>query len=105
MNLPELSRESSLPLHIQLLDDLRQQIMTGALKAHERLPSEWEIVTELGISRATIQRAWQAAQQEGLIYRVAGRAHLSVSGARKPARRSWSGWSCRIFAAQRPRAR
>lgn len=73
MNLPELSRESSLPLHIQLLDDLRQQIMTGALKAHERLPSEWEIVTELGISRATIQRAWQAAQQEGLIYRVAGK--------------------------------
>ena len=47
--------------------------MTGALKAHERLPSEWEIVTELGISRATIQRAWQAAQQEGLIYRVAGK--------------------------------
>ncbi len=73
MNLPAISRESSLPLHIQLLDDLRHQIMTGSLKAHERLPSEWEIVSELGISRATIQRAWQGAQQEGLIYRVAGK--------------------------------
>src|SRR5690606_4716064 len=73
MNPPEISRESSLPLHIQLLDDLRHQVMTGALKAHERLPSEWELVSTLGISRATIQRAWQAAQQEGLIYRVAGK--------------------------------
>jgi GntR family transcriptional regulator of arabinose operon len=69
----ELSRESSLPLHIQLLEDLRQQIMTGVLKAHERLPSEWELVNSLGISRATVQRAWQAAQQEGLIYRVPGK--------------------------------
>lgn len=73
MNPPEISRDSSLPLHIQLLDDLRHQILTGVLKAHERLPSEWELVNALGISRATIQRAWQAAQQEGLIYRVAGK--------------------------------
>lgn len=69
----ELSRESSLPLHLQLLDDLRQQIITGVLKAHERLPSEWELVSTLGISRATVQRAWQAAQQEALIYRVPGK--------------------------------
>lgn len=69
----ELSRQSSLPLHIQLLDELRHKIRSGALNPHDRLPGEWEMVEGLGISRATIQRAWQAAQEEGLIYRVVGK--------------------------------
>lgn len=69
----DISRENSLPLHIQLLDDLRHKVMTGVLQPHKRLPSEWELVTTLGISRATVQRAWQAAEQEGLIYRIPGK--------------------------------
>lgn len=68
-----VSHTNSLPLHLQLLDELRHKIKSGQLKAHERLPSEWELVDSLNISRATIQRAWQAAQDEGLIYRVAGK--------------------------------
>ncbi len=68
-----ISHESSLPLHLQLLDELRHKIKSGLLKPHDRLPGEWELVEALNISRATIQRAWQAAQEEGLIYRVAGK--------------------------------
>jgi len=68
-----VSHENSLPLHLQLLDELRHQIKSGVLMPHDRLPSEWELVKSLNISRATIQRAWQAAQDEGLIYRVAGK--------------------------------
>lgn len=66
-------KESSLPLHLQLLDELRQHIQAGTLKPNDRLPGEWELVQALDISRATIQRAWQAAQEEGLIYRIAGK--------------------------------
>ncbi len=73
MSIFHLSHTHSLPLHIQLLDELREKVKTGALPAHTRLPGEWELVEELGISRATIQRAWQAAQEEGLIYRIAGK--------------------------------
>src|SRR5688500_3042408 len=69
----DISHQSSLPLHIQLLDELRHKIVSGELKAHEQLPGEWELVSQLNISRATIQRAWQSAQEEGLIYRVAGK--------------------------------
>jgi DNA-binding LacI/PurR family transcriptional regulator len=83
MPLLEISRENSLPLHIQLLDDLRHKIMSGVLKPHERLPGEWELVNSLDISRATIQRAWQAAEQEGLIYRIAGKGtFVSAPGAK-----------------------
>jgi GntR family transcriptional regulator, arabinose operon transcriptional repressor len=69
----QISKDSSLPLHMQLLDDLRHKIMVGELKPHEQLPGEWELVNDLSISRATIQKAWQSAQEEGLIYRVAGK--------------------------------
>lgn len=68
-----ISKESSLPLHVQLLDELRHKIVTGQLKPHDMLPGEWELVEALKISRATLQRAWQSAQDEGLIYRVAGK--------------------------------
>jgi DNA-binding LacI/PurR family transcriptional regulator len=81
-----VSHSSSLPLHLQLLDELRHKIKNGLLKPHERLPGEWELVEALNISRATIQRAWQAAQDEGLIYRIAGKgtfvAEPLVTGAR-----------------------
>ncbi len=69
----KLSRDSSLPLHLQLLDELRHKIKSGVLKPNDRLPGEWELVEALKVSRATIQRAWQAAQDEGLIYRVTGK--------------------------------
>ncbi|GIK28326.1 MAG: hypothetical protein DCC53_02075 [Chloroflexi bacterium] len=68
-----VSKDSSLPLHVQLLDELRHKIVTGLLKPHDMLPGEWEFVEALNISRATLQRAWQSAQDEGLIYRVAGK--------------------------------
>lgn len=65
-----ISRDSSLPLHTQLLNELRHAILSGKLKPHDRLPGEMTLIAQLGISRTTIQRAWQAAQEEGLIYRV-----------------------------------
>ncbi|MDX2161048.1 MAG: GntR family transcriptional regulator [bacterium] len=68
-----ITRDSSLPLHMQLLDELRHKVMTGVLKPHERLPGEWELATELDISRATVQKAWQTAEEEGLIYRIPGK--------------------------------
>lgn len=68
-----ISKDSSLPLHIQLLDELRHKILQGELRPHDQLPSEWELVESLNISRATIQRAWQSAQEEGLLYRIPGK--------------------------------
>lgn len=68
-----ISKDNPLPLHIQLLDELRHKIITGELSPHNQLPGEWELVQALNISRATLQRAWRSAQDEGLIYRVAGK--------------------------------
>lgn len=69
----ELTRDSSLPLHRQLLNELRHAILGGQLQPHDQLPGENELVEQLGISRATIRRAWQDALEEELIYRVPGK--------------------------------
>lgn len=68
-----IAKDSPLPLHEQLFVELQHAIISGVLKPHTRLPGELELVKELGISRATIQRAWQTAQEQGLIYRVTGK--------------------------------
>ncbi len=65
-----LSKNSPIPLHTQLLNELRHAILSGKLMPHSQLPGEYILIKQLGVSRATIQRAWQAAQDEGLIYRV-----------------------------------
>jgi len=69
----KLTRDSSLPLHRQLLNELRHAILTGELQPHDPLPGENELVEQLGVSRATIRRAWQDALTEELIYRVPGK--------------------------------
>jgi DNA-binding LacI/PurR family transcriptional regulator len=79
----QISKASPLPLHTQLLDDLRHKILTGALRPHDRLPGEWEIAEELGISRTTIQKAWQSAEEEALIYRIHGKGTF-VAGPQTP---------------------
>jgi len=80
----QLARDSSLPLHRQLLNELRHAILSGELQPDEQLPGEIELVEQLGVSRATIRRAWQDAIEEDLIYRVTGKG--TYVAAAQPAR-------------------
>jgi len=65
-----ISKSSPIPLHTQLLNELRHAILSGKLKPHEQLPGEYALISQLNVSRSTIQRAWRTAQDEGLIYRI-----------------------------------
>lgn len=69
----ELERASPVPLHVQLLNQVRHAILSGQWRPEQRLPSEPELARRLGISRSTVRQALQAAEQEGLIHRVQGR--------------------------------
>jgi DNA-binding LacI/PurR family transcriptional regulator len=88
----QLSKTNPLPLHVQLLDDLRHKVMTGVLRPHDRLPGEWEIAEDLGISRTTIQKAWQSAEEEKLIYRIHGKGTFVVGDAVSSTARKSVGW-------------
>jgi DNA-binding LacI/PurR family transcriptional regulator len=68
-----VSKDSSVPLHIQLLNDMRHRILSREWMPGSRVPSENTLVSLLGISRSTIRLALHAAKAESLIASVAGK--------------------------------
>ncbi|MCR5664272.1 MAG: GntR family transcriptional regulator [Oscillospiraceae bacterium] len=66
---------SDLPIYVQLIRQIRQEIVSGAMPPGERLPSVREIAAELGVNPNTVQRALQELERDGLIYtqRTSGR--------------------------------
>jgi GntR family transcriptional regulator len=55
-------------VYLDIADAIRHDILSRALPAHTRLPSEPELVVKFGAARATIRRALAKLQDEGLIY-------------------------------------
>ncbi len=60
-------RSDRRPLYIQAKDRLEALIVSGDIRAGEKLPAETELAEQLGISRSTLREALKLAQMEGLI--------------------------------------
>lgn len=56
------------PRFVQIADEIRGQIATGALKEHDILPSERSLSEQYDVSRMTGRRALEALETEGLVY-------------------------------------
>ena len=72
MNLTQMKR-MSVPLHVEVAELLRRQILSGAIKAGEKLPALNELTEKFGVARMTIRQAMDALEDEGLIERYAGK--------------------------------
>lgn len=57
----------------KLMEDLKGQILSGALKPGEKLPSENVLSKEYGISRQTVRKALELLHNEGFVYAEHGR--------------------------------
>lgn len=64
--------ETPAPLYARVKQMITQQITSGAWPAHHRVPSESELVAELGFSRMTINRALRELTADGLLVRMQG---------------------------------
>lgn len=62
---------TEMPLHAQIYNSLREQILNGDLKEGDRLPSERSLVEAFNVSRGPVRQALAALRSEGLI--VGGR--------------------------------
>jgi DNA-binding GntR family transcriptional regulator len=60
-------------LWLQVADDLRAEIGSGALASSVRLPGEAEMAGQYGVSRDTIRRATSELASEGLLVILHGR--------------------------------
>ncbi|CAH0121897.1 MULTISPECIES: GntR family transcriptional regulator [unclassified Paenibacillus] len=77
-----ISNASSDPIYIQIMNQIRQSILSGELRAGDSLPSIRQLAKDLQVSVITTKRAYEELEKEKLIDSVVGKGCF-VSGANK----------------------
>ena len=62
-----------MPLYHQLRELLGEKIESGEWASGHRLPGEYDLAVEFGVSRATVRQAMQLLENQGLVERIQGR--------------------------------
>jgi len=62
-----LNPASGVPLYLQLMEQVKLAIQTGAIHAGEQLPSVRQLAEELVINPNTVARAYRDLEHEGII--------------------------------------
>ena len=65
--------QGTMAIYEQIVNQLKNTIVTGELKAGEALPSIRSLAAELSVSVITTKRAYEELEKEGLIRSVAGK--------------------------------
>ena len=60
-----LDYRDSRPIYTQIIDGIREQIITGVLQPGDKLPSVRELASTLAINPNTIQRAYRQLEMAG----------------------------------------
>lgn len=68
-----VDRRAIEPLYVQIAEDLRKQILSGARVAGATLPPEQALQDIYGVSRSVVRQALDQLAQDGLISREQGR--------------------------------
>lgn len=69
----ELDVRSRKPIYEQLVDKLKELVITEVLKADEQLPSVRVMAQQLTINPNTIQKAYRELELQGYIYSIKGK--------------------------------
>ncbi len=72
MNLQSIKRQA-VPLHAEVAEVVRHQIMSGELASGTKLPALRELSERLGVARMTVVQAMNTLEDEGLIEKHSGR--------------------------------
>ena len=89
------------PIYVQILDGIREQIVTGVLQAGDKLPSVRELAGVLAINPNTIQRSYRQLEADGWIATVPGKGCF-VCQTEENARREQEKWYCAFDTATAP---
>lgn len=68
-----IDNKSGAPIYDQIFNQIKDQIINGALKEDEALPSIRNLAKDLKISVVTTKRAYDELEREGFIYTVAAK--------------------------------
>ncbi|MHA6251236.1 GntR family transcriptional regulator [Oceanobacillus sp. CAU 1775] len=59
-------------LYLQVVDELKRKIKGGVFAENQKLPSEYNLSKQLGVSRATLREALRALEEEHIVTRRHG---------------------------------
>ncbi len=68
-----INNKSGEPIYEQIFSQIRRQILTGALREDEALPSIRNLAKDLRISVITTKRAYEELETAGFIYTLPGK--------------------------------
>ena len=68
-----VTQVSTLPIYEQILNQIRDQVVSGELREEEALPSIRALARELQVSVITTKRAYEELEKEGVIVSIPGK--------------------------------
>lgn len=71
----DLQTNASGPVYKILYDLIRQDIIKGKLKAHEKMPSKRTLAKNLGLSTISVENAYELLISEGYLYSIAKKGY------------------------------
>jgi len=74
-----INLESGVPIYMQLVDRIKQMVVSGQLQPGQQLPTIRQLATDLRINYNTVGRAYLILDQEGVISTQQGRGTYIAS--------------------------
>lgn len=68
-----ISSNSDLPIYLQIVNQVKDEILNGRVKENDMLPSMRSLAKELGISFITTKRSYEELEKQGLINTIPGK--------------------------------
>ena len=79
-----INKNIPIPIYYQLMQEIKDSIENGELKPGDPIPTEFEIMTAHGISRATVRQAILQLVNEGYLRRIKAKGTFVKSPQEKP---------------------
>ena len=70
------------PIYLQIADVFCENILSGSLKADERIPSVREYGADIGVNPNTVMRVYERLTADGMIYNKRGIGYFVSADAR-----------------------
>ena len=80
-----LNNSSMIPIYEQLMEQIKNEIISGGLKEGEALPSVRTLSGELKISALTVKKAYDKLEEENFVNTVHGKGTFVAVEARRHA--------------------
>lgn len=75
----KITKDNHIPLYLQVISRIMDEIRSGGWSAGAKLPSEKELCKKWGVSLITVRSALKELNDEGVIYKIQGKGSY-VSG-------------------------